>query len=661
MPLPEIPLDDRRFEDLVADVKRRIPAYTPEWTDLNDSDPGITLIHLFAWLEEMLLWRLNRVPEKNFIKFLELLGIELKPPVPAKAELTFKLTTPDPNPPKGWVVIPQGTKVSPSETADGAPVVFETDENLYAIGGTLVALQSYHDGKFELLDTNPVAGRSFFPLGPEPQKDAAFYLGFDRAFPSTPEPHVLTIHAFTEGLIEKGKGIGANFAQPAPPVNAAWEYWADIAKWRPLRVVRDETGALARTGRVLFEAPTDMKKDVCGLWRKPDDPPLFWLRFYVDQLVGSGYEIAPRLEDVLINTIGATSAQSANREFVGASDGTPNQRFRLANQQVLPEGLALEVDEGKGFEPWEKVADFGSSKRTDKHYILKASTGDIAFGDGEQGKIPGRLTAPNRPEQDLANIRASYRWGGGAGANVGAKKITSLQSPVPFVDSVTNMRPATGGDDEETVAEAKARAPESIRTQTRAVTPGDFEFLARETPGARIRRAHAIPLHHPDIDAAVAVPGVVTIAVVPESIKRKPLVTEETLALVARWLNDHRLITAELYVVAPKYRKVEIEARVVVEPNANSAVVEQELKQKLLDYFHPLKGGTDKKGWDFGGTIYFSETFRRIFETPGVLRVESGAVKTYLDDKPMEQCQDIVLNPDELVYSEDHRIFVRHE
>ena len=62
MPFPEIQLDDRNFERLVADAKRRIPGYTPEWTDLNDSDPGITLVHLFAWLEEMILWRLNRVP-----------------------------------------------------------------------------------------------------------------------------------------------------------------------------------------------------------------------------------------------------------------------------------------------------------------------------------------------------------------------------------------------------------------------------------------------------------------------------------------------------------------------------------------------------------------------------------------------------------------------
>ncbi|MBV8281689.1 MAG: putative baseplate assembly protein, partial [Candidatus Eremiobacteraeota bacterium] len=96
MPLPDIQLDDRTFDQLVADAMRRIPAFTPEWTDLNDSDPGVTLVQLFAWLQEMILWRLNQVPDKNFIEFLKLIGIELTQPTPAKGELTFSLSTPTP-------------------------------------------------------------------------------------------------------------------------------------------------------------------------------------------------------------------------------------------------------------------------------------------------------------------------------------------------------------------------------------------------------------------------------------------------------------------------------------------------------------------------------------------------------------------------------------
>ena len=77
MSLPVPNLDDRHFQDLVDEAKRRIPRYSPQWTDHNVSDPGITLVELFAWLTEQYLFRLNQVPDKNFITFLDLIGVRL--------------------------------------------------------------------------------------------------------------------------------------------------------------------------------------------------------------------------------------------------------------------------------------------------------------------------------------------------------------------------------------------------------------------------------------------------------------------------------------------------------------------------------------------------------------------------------------------------------
>ena len=68
-------LDDRRFQDLVDDAKRLVQQRCPEWTDHNVSDPGITLIELFAWLTEMQIFRLSQVPRLHYLKFLELVGI----------------------------------------------------------------------------------------------------------------------------------------------------------------------------------------------------------------------------------------------------------------------------------------------------------------------------------------------------------------------------------------------------------------------------------------------------------------------------------------------------------------------------------------------------------------------------------------------------------
>jgi predicted phage baseplate assembly protein len=94
MSLPSPNLDDRTFQDIVDDVKRQIGQRCPEWTDHNVSDPGVTLIELFAWMTEMSLYRMNQVPEKNYIKFLEMLGVSLEPPAPALTDLRFLLSRP---------------------------------------------------------------------------------------------------------------------------------------------------------------------------------------------------------------------------------------------------------------------------------------------------------------------------------------------------------------------------------------------------------------------------------------------------------------------------------------------------------------------------------------------------------------------------------------
>ena len=77
MPLTLPRLDDRTYNDILQETVARIPVHTPEWTNHNDSDPGITMLQVFAWLGEMLAYRMNRVPELNYLKFLQLLGIEL--------------------------------------------------------------------------------------------------------------------------------------------------------------------------------------------------------------------------------------------------------------------------------------------------------------------------------------------------------------------------------------------------------------------------------------------------------------------------------------------------------------------------------------------------------------------------------------------------------
>src|SRR5947207_7886583 len=92
--LPAPNLDDRRFQDLVDDAKRLVQQRCPEWTDHNVSDPGVTLIETFAYMVDQLLYRLNRVPDRNYVAFLDLIGVRLHPPTTARALETFWLSAP---------------------------------------------------------------------------------------------------------------------------------------------------------------------------------------------------------------------------------------------------------------------------------------------------------------------------------------------------------------------------------------------------------------------------------------------------------------------------------------------------------------------------------------------------------------------------------------
>src|SRR5689334_15187717 len=137
--IPQI--DDRRYDSLLAEVRTRIARYTPEWTpvwsDVNDSDPGITIVQVFAWLAEILTYRMSKVPELNYVKFLQLLGIELNPAEPAQAAITFPVK---PDHPAPFVIVPARTQVTADASDGSPPLVFETERALTALTASLASV-----------------------------------------------------------------------------------------------------------------------------------------------------------------------------------------------------------------------------------------------------------------------------------------------------------------------------------------------------------------------------------------------------------------------------------------------------------------------------------------------------------------------------------------
>jgi len=122
MSIPVPNLDDRRFADLVREAREQIAATCPEWTDLSVHDPGMVLVEAFAHLTEVMLYRFNRLPERAYVEFLNLLGVVRHPPSSAWTELTFTRTPGSDN--SVPIAIPAGTRVAAARGADPTPVVF---------------------------------------------------------------------------------------------------------------------------------------------------------------------------------------------------------------------------------------------------------------------------------------------------------------------------------------------------------------------------------------------------------------------------------------------------------------------------------------------------------------------------------------------------------
>src|SRR5215471_10548919 len=97
MPKPAPKIDPRSYEEIVQQTSALVRHYTTNWQPSNsDTDAGAALIRIFGRLVEQVIERLNQAPEKNFLAFLDLIGVQIFPPTPARAPLTFQLAASSP-------------------------------------------------------------------------------------------------------------------------------------------------------------------------------------------------------------------------------------------------------------------------------------------------------------------------------------------------------------------------------------------------------------------------------------------------------------------------------------------------------------------------------------------------------------------------------------
>jgi hypothetical protein len=763
MPITSPQLDDLTYDGAVEQLLRRIPVYAPEWTDYNDSDPGVTLIQLFAYLAEQVGYRLNRVPEKNYIELLRLLGIELEPVRAAMTQLALLLSDP---PTLTGYPLKAGARARAKKGQP--PPTFETDADVDVVPAqptVLVTTKNPHlwdllytgrkpdtapdtltkvpDGNNELL---AVAwdGKSpklkDMPLGPVP------------LFPRAGQPYLWVGLNFNPALDAGFLGVRVTLTvqfdddeqpqltvaaacapqSPAPetPSPVDWLFYYDTQANDVLQVpgrIDDTTGRLQHSGTITFTVPftigtppepwanlrdppavtalaacqqfgttlgssltaglpsegeigsgttpADFKKILLKVntaytgsvsaalaayqhsagqvqppLGHPLDPQLRspdkvkgWLRLALPAPLTDAHA-SPRLRMLTFNAVAVTNAQTESNELLGTADGRPGQTFPLANGNVLAGTLQLAVQEDSDpttpLVPWAEVPTLDTAGPNDRVYELDREAGVVQTGDGNNGRIVPLVPGGGQV------VALTYRHGGGASGNVAVAAIATLDTAAVGVENAVNFVVAAGGRDAETLDAAKRRARKELSTRSRAVTAGDFEWIASQTPGVQVARVHVVPLHRPlPADTRVQAPtavtcgtlqsgpagldtteaaGVVSVVVVPNDDGPEPVPTPTFLLKVCCYLNQYRLVTTEVYVVPPQYARLcNVQVTLKGKPGYTRSQLQDLVGTRLATYLHVLKGGPDGTGFPFEGQLHVADLMAQVYRTEGVERVDA--------------------------------------
>ena len=481
----------------------------------------------------------------------------------------------------------------------------------------------------------------FQPFTPKADESPAFYLGFANKLPN----RALSIYFQTEeelghtslpedGLSQVSAELvdynAARLAEWEAEQRVVWEYW-DGRVWAPL-AVNDGTSAFTASGFVDFVGPDDWEQTMKFTEER------FWFRARLEM---GGYTKPPRIRRVVVNVVEAFNFMTIRDETLGSSDASPLQAFTVLHGPLLEDEEILvrerhppaeaELDELKAAAPegtqpvieyineeeseecwvrWRRVDSFFESGHRSRHYAIDYQSGSVTFGDGNKGLIP--------PEgQNNIKVRM-YRVGGGSAGNVNPGTLTSLTRAIAYIDTVTNPLPAAGGADRESVAEAKDRAPHTIKSRDRAVTTEDFEMMALRA-STLLARAKCVP------DKGHR--GAVTLVVVPKAetrdLNRRLIPSNEVLRYVKRYLDERRLVGSILNVIKPRYEDLSLKVTLLRRTIGTSDRLRREIEAKLRRYLHPLVGGRDGKGWEFGRAVLKTELIHVIEEVPGVEGVDA--------------------------------------
>lgn len=699
MPIPEPRFDSRTYREILDEALARIPVHMPEWTNFNDSDPGVTLLQLFAFMTESLIYRANRIPERNRRTFLRLLGIPMRAAAAAEGFVTFS------KPRSALAVTP-----------------LEADHEVLA-GRVPFRTQN-------ALDLLPIEAKLFIkrPLPPRRQAEVAeIYRRLYASFAADPSDldfyetqvfappqsgralPVLDLAADTQdgfawlallarpredvgrvrqtiagkvlslGLLPAASGDGCAVFPAAPPeadsrsglVFELPNTAGASARYERVRATADRD-PLQGPARVDLHLPAaerlrtwdDLSPIEAGVGDYPpsleetDDGErlVTWVRIRPE---GSGSGEAPsrqraaRLSWVGINAARVVQRARVESEILPAGTGEPDQAATLSRTPVLASSVTLTVN---GV-PWTQLDDLAAAPAEvpTGTTVDGASTLPLSVGDGGCRQVPhlapatggagpssmqeraevftvdresgairfGSGARGSRPPL-AATIVARYDYGGGLAGMVG---IGAIQR-APSLDAgtkLTNPVPTWGGDEAETVAEAERNIPATLRTRERLVSVTDTLEIARRTPGVDLGRIEVLPTLHPSLPTQTS-EGVVTVVVLP---RRDPVHPDAPrpdrlfLETVCRHLEPRRVLTTELHVIGPRYRRIWIAIGFDLVPGHEEATVREAIAAQIRVFLSPVTGGFDGTGWPLGRAVEALEALAAATRVTGVAKVNT--------------------------------------
>ncbi|MEC5385344.1 putative baseplate assembly protein [Uliginosibacterium sp. H3] len=678
MPILPPSLDDRRFDDLVEDLIARIPAHTPEWTNPRLGDPGRTLIELFAWMGDALLYRANLIPERQRLVFLKLLGMGLKPALPARGivSLSFAQETEL----GGHTLAPLGQLKAavPFETLAETTVLPISAEayikrrlssaELAKKSDVLHGLSRIHNisGSLKGYETTPVfAGGRAEPAGFDvfgKSADRALWIALFAPKAPKPEDQPATNIAAKAAMGGGDTGLPALLSVGIVPTIKAPTLFEQVSAPTSVPVMWEMTtrGRTERETDYLtlgVDGSTDTSKGlaVAGTLRlQLPDESLIWAPSNdvgVNPRAGVG-DVPPRLDDAErasrlvgwlrlrpktgenvthlslswlgINAVEIDQRVTVSGRVLGSSTGAADQVFQLPLPSVDRDSLVIQVEEaGRGYQNWYRVDDLAAISgdvnvaREAPAYELDAEAGTVRFGDGVRGRVP---------EREMRVRLAVGRFGGGRAGNLPAGSIAELTArridgrAAPAI-KVNQPLSLGGGEDAETLAIAEKRIPAMMRHRDRAVTEEDYRRLSFEAPAIDVGRVEVMPRFKPR-DRRFNVPGVVSVMALPAATLApapNPRPDRPFIERLHAHLSARTPLATELYVIGCEYVPLGLSVAVTLREGFARDKVLLEVREALRRLLWPLApGGLDQKGWPLGRAIRSRELEVEVSRVAGV-------------------------------------------